>query len=59
MTEMRVTSGPSNQPSVADGLGGPIKPMMPVLGKKNYTQTLGRTRRTQILDENTKVISDP
>ena len=25
----------------------------PVLGKKNYTDTIGRNRRTQIIDENT------
>ena len=33
-------------------------PMPPVLGKKNYTQMLGRSRRTHIIDENTHLIEE-
>ena len=45
--------------SVKKNIGDPSSPkhvpiaMAPVLGKKNYTDTIGRTRRTQIIDENT------
>ena len=32
--------------------------MQPVLGKKNYTDTIGRHRRKQIIDENTHMIHE-
>ena len=48
--------------SVKKSINEPTSPkalpeaMAPVLGKKNYTETVGRTRRTQIIDENTSMI---
>lgn len=32
--------------------------MMPVLGKKNYTDTIGRNRRTQIIDESSVMVHE-
>ena len=50
-TDVRVTSNeipPKHAPP----------PMQPVLGKKNYTDTIGRHRRKQIIDENTHMIHE-
>ena len=33
--------------------------MQPVLGKKNYTETLGRNQRTQIIDDSTHMVHEP
>ena len=32
--------------------------MAPVLGRKNYTKSLGRSRRREVLDENTSIIHE-
>ena len=50
--------------SVKKSIAEPTSPkelpsaMAPVLGKKNYTETVGRNRRTQIIDENTQMVQE-
>mmetsp|Transcript_28242 Transcript_28242/g.37689 ORF Transcript_28242/g.37689 Transcript_28242/m.37689 type:complete len:113 (-) Transcript_28242:1708-2046(-) len=49
---MQVLSSQETHP-----LAGPI-PMKPVLGPKNYTQKLGRARRTHIIDGTSHVVRE-
>ena len=44
--------------STREGKGPPPKPFAPVLGKKNYTETIGRTRRNRVIDETNMLINE-
>ena len=41
-----------------EGKGPLPKPFAPVLGKKNYTESIGRTRRNRVIDETNRLIAE-
>ena len=57
LSDVRVTATLQNKPSMIDPSTQPI-PYGPVLGRKNYTETLGRGRRTEVIDETSSLIHE-
>lgn len=44
--------------TAGDGASSAPKPYAPVLGKKNYTETIGRTRRNRVIYETNQLIQE-
>lgn len=55
-TNVQVTASPQKS-KFADPINQPA-PFAPVLGRKNYTETLGRTRRIENIDDMTQLIHE-
>lgn len=56
-TGVQVTTMSPAKPKFNDPVSQPT-PFGPVLGRKNYTETLGRSRRTEIIDETTQLVHE-